>query len=147
LAYEVGEYDLPASLFQRLGAELGPSLAPEVEAALPPAWLGLPAETTLTGIIDAGGGQWMLAVIAPSQTSSRASIDVLRWSGRRWAVEDRVGPEPDFTSLLLFPQYSVVRLAGSPLPALEVGGEYPTWSATIGYVGGVGWRIVEMSGR
>lgn len=145
LAYEVGEYDLPALLFQRLGEQLGPTVAPEVQAALPPAWLGLPADATLTGIMDAGGGPWVLA-LAPGPTPSRVSVDILRWRGRRWAVQGMVGPAPAFASLVAFAQYSVVGLAGSPLPAFEVSGTSPAWNAVIGYLGGR-WKIVKMSGR
>jgi hypothetical protein len=42
LGLEEELYDIPPSLFDRLGSELGPAAAPEVRAAELPAQLGVP---------------------------------------------------------------------------------------------------------
>lgn len=148
LSFELIEYDLPAQLFEHLGEDLGASVAPEVQVALPPAWLGLPASAVTSPVLEAAGRYWMLAAAGPGANPAEASIYVLGWEGRRWAVQGRVGHRQQFTSLLLFPQYNLRQVPSSQRPEFHVGdgGEFPTWSALIGYVDGA-WRVVKLSGR
>jgi hypothetical protein len=148
LASELSEYDIPAVLLGQLGRGLGSSVAPEVQAALAPAWLGLPASATTSPVLEGVGSYWMLAAAGPGTNPAKACLYVLRWHHGRWAVQGRTGLEKQFASLLYFHQYQLVQAPGSRWPAFRVGGgdEVPTWSAVIGHVGGA-WRVTTITTR
>jgi hypothetical protein len=147
LAYEEGEYDIPADLFRSLGAELGAIVAPDIQAAAPPSWLGLPTDTTLSGVMTVNGGYWMVGLIQSQPATAQVSIAVLHWADSRWALQGEVGPIRDYSSLLGLDQwYSALPATGLGPPQLRVVGTYPTWSAVVGYVNGA-WRVTETSGH
>jgi hypothetical protein len=147
LAYEEGEYDIPADLFRSLGAELGAIVAPDIQAAAPPSWLGLPTDTTLSGVMTVNGGYWMVGLIQSQPATPQVSIAVLHWADSRWALQGEVGPIRDYSSLLGLDQwYSALPATGLGPPQLRVVGTYPTWSAVVGYVNGA-WRVTETSGH
>ena len=115
LAYEEGEYDIPADLFRSLGAELGAIVAPDIQAAAPPSWLGLPTDTTLSGVMTVNGGDWMVGLIQSQPATPQVSIAVLHWADSRWALQGEVGPIRDYSSLLGLDQWY------SALPATGLG--------------------------
>jgi hypothetical protein len=154
LAYELEIYDIPVSLFARLGAELGTSVAAQVSAAWPPSRLGLAADASVSSLLEADGSQWLVAASQPAggknDTPAWVTITVLHWSGRSWVREGQVDQLPDQGNIIGEGQwYEVVTVPGSALPGFRLGNftgvnEY-TWSVVVGYTDG-SWRVISKVG-
>ncbi|HET9060085.1 MAG TPA: hypothetical protein VFN61_09210 [Acidimicrobiales bacterium] len=148
LGFDLKEYDIPPNLLQHLGHELGPAVAPEVTAAEPPQWLGLPAGSSLSGVMVADGAYWMIdadqPTVGPAQTAPRANITVLCWTGRRWSQVGHVNGVADDNNLLgggLW--YSAVEVHGSPFPGFDLtASPGVNWNLVIGFRNG-SWRVVD----
>jgi hypothetical protein len=142
LGLDPGIYDFPLVLLRDLAGELGSALAPEVASAslrLHLDGLYSPSLWELSGVIGAGGEQWLIASSQPAG-SADADISVYQWTGAAWAERGTAAVNDQGSIIGLGGWYQAVSVPGSTTPDFLVTGSEPSgspWTAMVSVSGAV----------
>jgi hypothetical protein len=135
-------FDIPFTLMTQLAGRLGSAIAPAVSLGTVYMQLNTGRSSnywTLSGVMNADGSDWLIAVIQPLDSSAVVSVDVYRWSGQAWTRQGSVDRIPDQGNIIgVGDWYRALSTTGSTAPGFVVRSNdiTPSWSVVISDAGG-----------